>query len=524
MNTTKHKLTSQFNIGKSHNFHLDKKQRATRPDQYNKPKQYFYTSTRSFDSKKVQLKKERTDGIFSVEETKRSKPKKKQRIMYSPSLSNLKEIQQEKKRLVLKKQIKRKLDHLVKIFKQELKEKQMFVDQINRVTLIDQIATGFSSLLPQLFVRKDYQLYHDSIPRASGVIFRILRRVPEQTTHEILIKIYLNFLEILVAQDTCDLETISFNLINLSFSLAAFQKIQITGINYHPISSFLKRLINEEIQKLTSEHCEKALDTIKKLFSENKNEKNSILGFETYKDTNSGTDTETDTGDNIDTNTKSKKEKEQDKKPQSMQSIIKNFKKLNNLLRSHNLQKVIIQNIFLKIIQKIVFYVMNSLFLLEKMTLSFAFQIKSEITILNNWFKKKNYHLICEQFIPIFHAANVIIMKSKLINKIENIITLSKDICPTLSITQVWKILKNFKIDDYDQKKISSKKFSLFKQTIKQSNQKIVNPHFSFKNDLVLNIKQIKIENWKSIQIPKIILQMDDFFWIPRLLNENSLN
>ncbi|KAJ6229271.1 hypothetical protein M0813_07889 [Anaeramoeba flamelloides] len=82
----------------------------------------------------------------------------------------------------------------------QLSRSQKFVGQFRKIVLFEQITNKFQSLLPHLFLRRDFDKFSDVRPVASCIIFQVLSMVPDQTTHSILVNKLITYLQILTKE------------------------------------------------------------------------------------------------------------------------------------------------------------------------------------------------------------------------------------------------------------------------------------------------------------------------------------
>ncbi|KAJ6238423.1 myosin-6 [Anaeramoeba flamelloides] len=423
--------------------------------------------------------------------------------------------------------INEKIKTIASYQKEQLSRSQNFVEQFRKIVLFEQITNKFQSLLPHLFLRKDFEKFSEGLPVASCIIFQVLSRIPEPTTHLILVNKLVAYLKILT-NETLQKgnESIAFLIANLRFVRSAFEKLNIKDRQYYEDTKILRNLLKELINQIAKNCYLKIHTHFEELFKENNQgliyncKKSQIKKIEKkkykYKNKNKK---------DFDVKVKYSQLELTQKTEISIQTLLNLFDELDEIICSNCIDDQIRSTIFYQLVRHITCFVMNECFYNNKISITFttAIRMKKFIRRLVYWFKDPDDRIAVSDILePIANASNVIIMINEFVEHRSDFEKMCKDICPSLSLVQVWKILSHFSIDEIYFTHISKKILLEYKNLIKNSNLKIRRPKYKINLNPVRKFHKIPIDGWEIVDIPKKISNEKQFDWLSKLLINNG--
>ncbi|KAJ6233626.1 hypothetical protein M0813_29934 [Anaeramoeba flamelloides] len=427
--------------------------------------------------------------------------------------------------------INEKIKTIASYQKDQLSRSQNFVEQLRKVVLFEQITNKFQSLLPHLFLRKDFDKFSDGLPVASCIIFQVLSRIPEPTTHLILVNKLVAYLRILTKEALQKgNESIAFLIANIRFIRSAFEKLNIKDRQYYKDVKILRDLLKELINQI-AQNCYLEKQTIfEELLKENNQgliyncKKSQIKKIEKkkkkYKNRNKNKK-------DFDVKVKYSQLELTQKTEISIQTLLNLFDELDEIICSNCIDDPIRVSIFCQLMRHITCFMMNNCFYNNQIRITFttAIRMKKFIQRLVIWFKDPHDRIPVSDILePLVNASNVIIMINEFVDNSSNFEKMCKDICPSFSLIQVWKILSHFTIDEIYFNHISKKILLAYKNLIKNSNLKMRRPKYKINLNPVRKFHKIPIDGWEIVDIPKRISNEKQFDWLSKLLINNDEN
>ncbi|KAJ5072677.1 golgin [Anaeramoeba ignava] len=216
------------------------------------------------------------------------------------------------------------------------------------------------------------------------------------------------------------------------------------------------------------------------------------------------------------------------------QILVNYFDQLNQIFQKNSFPLDLINSIFSQIIYFIRSIILNS-FLNNKSICRYGFAMDFKLTLsaLFDWFESSSFSNLKENLDSIKEIIDCV-----LANKLLLMDTLSFSscfsVCKSLNLFQVHKLLTNYGIDEFDQEKIFPKDLELFynqaiiyyskKDLIHNFDPKKLELDESFIFQIENNFKQIQIDKWEEIEIPKAIQDREKTINIIKNEKENEFD
>ncbi|KAJ5069117.1 sym-3a [Anaeramoeba ignava] len=188
--------------------------------------------------------------------------------------------------------------------------------------------------------------------------------------------------------------------------------------------------------------------------------------------------------------------------------IIHNFSRFLDISKHYQLPNQIILSIF----RQLMFEINKKLFseILKNHDLethSNANEFKYSLSKLGDWLTEQGFQEALKEVSQVNDAANCILEKNSFIQKNQiNSQALFK-VAPSLTYSQVYSLLSNFKPDHYDPKfipqEVLNDLFDLMKQSVDPPSSVIKN----LAKNLVFDLSDFDITNWETIEIPQNLIK-----------------